>query len=139
VASLVVLAIAFQTFWVHMKAALELCIWGEPISDHSSNKSQVSEIPLKNWLPRICKMKNHNYLFIYSDTDDLIPWNQVEEIADIAASHDNYVVKKKFLGSEHVMHYRKYPKEYVELITDFIRRAMKNNSNKNRSVIWEGQ
>lgn len=73
-------------------------------------KYHIEEIPLRNWLGRLGKMRNHHYLFLYSDNDDLIPWTLVEEFADIAATQGNYVVKRKFAGSVHVQHYRKYPK-----------------------------
>lgn len=110
IASLAVLAIVVQVFWMHFKSAIQLCLWGEQLSALDPVKYHLEEIPMKNWLGRLCKTRNHNYLFLYSDSDDLIPWTLVEEIADIAAGHGNYVEKKKFIGSQHVQHYRKYPK-----------------------------
>jgi dienelactone hydrolase len=87
-----------------------MCIFGEPLKHlHVKRKDTSDDFPLRNWIGRLCKMQNHNYLFLYSDADDLIPADQVEEVAEIAASHGNKVEKIFFKGSEHVQHYRKYP------------------------------
>lgn len=96
---------------MHFKSAVTLCLYGEQLSGVDPSRYQVEEVPLKNWMGRLCKMKNHNYLFLYSDNDDLIPWKEVEEFSEIAADQEgNRVVRKKFLGSVHVQHYRQHPK-----------------------------
>jgi len=100
-----------------------MCMFGEPLKPLHLRKDTMDDFPLKNWLGRLCKMQNHNYLFLYSDNDDLIPEEQVEEIADIATSHEgNSVNKIKFKGSEHVQHYRMYPevgKTILQTIFEF--------------------
>ncbi|OXA51140.1 Transmembrane protein 53 [Folsomia candida] len=98
IASIAVLLIVIQVFWMHFKSAIQLCLWGEQLSSLDPVKYHIEEIPLRNWLGRLGKMRNHHYLFLYSDNDDLIPWTLVEEFADIAATQGNYVVKRKFAG-----------------------------------------
>jgi len=137
-ALLAMVVVALQIMWLHIKAGLEVCIWGEQLHSLDPVKYHMHEIPSRNWLARLGKMRNHNYLFLYSDNDDLIPWTQVEEFADITAhaTQSNWVVKKKFLGSLHVQHYRQYPEEYIEAVTDFIRHTIKTK--KSPTVLWEG-
>lgn len=111
---MVVVMLVAQVFWYHLKTAVKMCIFGEPLDDILLKPKHKDNIPLKDWLGRLCKVQKHSFLFLYSDADDLIPWNQVEKVADIVTSHGNKVQTKKFIGSEHVQHYRKYPEVTFE-------------------------
>ncbi len=47
---------------------------------------------------------------MYSDSDELIPVSKIEKLAKIVEARGSNVKKVRFSGSEHVMHYRRYPK-----------------------------
>lgn len=108
VAGLVIFFLVCQTFWFHLRTAFHFCLYGDTLDALENRDSQ--EAPLTNWLGRIVNLRNHNFLFLYSDGDDLIPADQVERFASIVASRGSTVEKLRFTGSEHVMHYRRYPK-----------------------------
>lgn len=71
---------------------------------------------------------NIQHLFIYSDKDKLIPASGVERYADfVSATYpDTKVLKHKFDGSAHVAHLLKFPGEYAQVVSQFIRTNFKN-------------
>ncbi|KAL3461100.1 hypothetical protein BJX64DRAFT_261708 [Aspergillus heterothallicus] len=50
--------------------------------------------------------------YIYSDTDELVDWKDVEKHASDAESKGFVVWREKFLGSEHVAHMKADPERY---------------------------
>jgi len=51
-------------------------------------------------------------------------------VAEILSKRENRIKYLKFTDSEHVKHYKKYPKEYVEAVSQFIQTVMRDGSNK---------
>ncbi|CAG7734135.1 unnamed protein product [Allacma fusca] len=91
---------------------------------------------LQDFLPRIWKMKNHSFIFLYSEKDGITPWKAVEEIAGAISDRGTPVKLVKFEGSEHILHYRKFPQEYLEEVTQFIHQTME--SYKGPTIYWDG-
>lgn len=108
VAGLVIFYLVCQIFWYHIRTAFTFCVFGDSL-EYLENRDKV-EAPLTGWLERIVNMRNHNFLFLYSDSDELIPVNKIEKLAKIVEARGSNVKKVRFSGSEHVMHYRRYPK-----------------------------
>jgi len=163
VAGLIILLLVMQVLFYHLKSACRFCCFGDSL-DSLSVDSKREESPLHNWLNRIAQIQNHYHLFIYSDADELIPAEKVETFAKITEGYGNHVETLKLLGSEHVQHYRKYPKvcllaiviltsqvvfhafksmvktfifpqEYVDAVTGFIRKVM--NEKKEPTYLWK--
>ncbi|ODN04461.1 Transmembrane protein [Orchesella cincta] len=134
-AAFVIFLLVCQVFWYHLKTAVNFCIVGDSL-DALESPGRCEATPLTNWLGRIAKLRNHNFLFLYSDGDELIPCDKIERFAAIAEARGNKVEKVKFAGSEHVLHYRKYPKEYGSAVTQFVRSTMKEHRGK---TIWEDE
>jgi len=102
-AAVMVGLLIFSIFWTHIKSAFRFCMNGDIVGFDSGR-------PVHNWLGRISQYRNHNFLFIYSDGDDIIRSHNVEKIANFLESQDNRVKYLKFKDSLHVQHYRMYPK-----------------------------
>ena len=58
--------------------------------------------------------------YIYSDTDDLIDWRDVEEHAAHAEASGWTVYREKFLGTAHVGHMRADPDRYWSIVKSFL-------------------
>lgn len=123
-AGLVIFLVACQIFWYHLKCAWNFCLFGDSLDALENCDNEPA--PLTNWLGRIANMKNHSFLFLYSDCDSLIPVDQVERFAGIAASRGSNVEKVRFVGSEHVMHFRRYPKVRYNICIALIDDRIKN-------------
>ncbi|CAL8103514.1 unnamed protein product [Orchesella dallaii] len=134
-AAFVIFLLVCQVFWYHFKTAVKFCIAGDSL-ESLENPGKNETTPLTNWLGRIAGLKNHNFLFLYSDGDELIPCDKIERFAAITAANGNKVEKVKFVGSEHVLHYRKYPKEYGNAVTKFIRSTMEEHREK---IVWKDE
>jgi hypothetical protein len=61
------------------------------------------------------------FLFLYSDSDDLIEYQYVEYYMDMMKMKNKTVSSFKFEGSMHVAHLLKHKEKYIELIKDFIK------------------
>jgi pimeloyl-ACP methyl ester carboxylesterase len=61
------------------------------------------------------------HLFLYSDTDSLVPKHDVESYANHLRQHGIDVTEHMFHGSEHVSHYRSFPQEYIALVSQFLK------------------
>ncbi|KAJ3093757.1 hypothetical protein HK100_006424 [Physocladia obscura] len=59
-------------------------------------------------------------LFLYSDTDELVPMAEVESRIKEAEMDGVVVVSKKFSGSEHVKHAVMFPNEYWAAVDTFL-------------------
>jgi len=128
----IILILIFHVFWYHMKTAFHFCWLGDNITPVESGGfiRRDDEAPSQNWLSRISQIRNHNFLFIYSEVDELIHAHKVEHVAEILSNRENRIKYLKFTDSEHVKHYKKYPKEYVEAVSQFIQTVMRDGSNK---------
>ena len=58
--------------------------------------------------------------YLYSETDELIPWKDVEEHAAEAKQRGWEVSWEKFIGSAHVSHMRTDPKRYWEIVSKYL-------------------
>lgn len=56
-------------------------------------------------------------LYIYSVSDKIVPWKEVERHAAEAADRGSAVRKVKFDDSAHVAHVKRYPREYWQAVT----------------------
>ncbi|CAG7830473.1 unnamed protein product [Allacma fusca] len=79
-----------------------------------------------DWLTRICGLKNHAFLFLYSETDAVSPSDKIEMVANYLRCRENRVSLVRFEGSEHVLHYYMYPQEYLSAVSTFIRNALES-------------
>jgi Eukaryotic protein of unknown function (DUF829) len=61
-----------------------------------------------------------NQCYIYSETDDLIPWQDVEKHAAEAEATGWVVRREKFSGSPHVGHMRADPARYWGIIESYL-------------------
>lgn len=62
--------------------------------------------------------------YVYSKTDDLIPWKDVEGHADDAEERGWIVEKERFEGSEHVAHMRLDPQRYWKIVARYLDLAL---------------
>lgn len=100
----------FKIFWYHLKTALNFCIKGDKVkANERCGTIRTEDGPSQNWLSRISHYRNHNFLFIYSEADELIPAEKVENFADILIKRQNHVKYLKFKDSPHVKHYLMHP------------------------------
>ena len=107
----IVFVIILNVFWYHVKTAFRFCWWGDNLSIiEKGGIIHREEAPSQNWLSRISQLSKHNFLFIYSDADELIPAWKIEEFASILIKRENRVKYLKFVDSPHVQHLRQYPK-----------------------------
>ncbi|RAO67088.1 uncharacterized protein BHQ10_003100 [Talaromyces amestolkiae] len=58
--------------------------------------------------------------YIYSDTDELVPWKDVEDHAALASKRSRIVHLEKFIGTPHVGHMRVDPERYWDLIERYL-------------------
>lgn len=63
-------------------------------------------------------------LFLYSNTDDLIPAKDVEKFASRRAERGVKVQMVRFTDSPHVKHYASYPEIYVNIVCSFIHECL---------------
>ncbi|XP_031836526.1 transmembrane protein 53 isoform X2 [Nomia melanderi] len=63
-------------------------------------------------------------LFLYSDTDTLIPASDVEKFARRRAERGVRVQLVLFMNSPHVKHYATYPDVYVDTVCNFIHECL---------------
>jgi hypothetical protein len=61
-------------------------------------------------------------LFLYSTGDDIIPVHSILESIKVAKVHGNIIESFDFQESKHVAHYSRYPKEYTEILLQFLRK-----------------
>lgn len=62
--------------------------------------------------------------YLYSETDDLIPWTDVEQHAAEAKDKGWEVTLEKFDDSPHVMHMRTDPKRYWNVVSKYLLEAL---------------
>ncbi|CAG7733902.1 unnamed protein product [Allacma fusca] len=125
IAGIIIIMLMAQVFWHHVRLAFRFCIVGERIEGpRSSSKKELA--PLQDWLTRISKLRSHAFAFMYSEADVMIPWQQVEKVAGVLRDRGNSVKLMKFVGSEHVQHFRMFPEEYIATAQKFIRNTMEN-------------
>lgn len=122
IAAVMVVLLVCNVFWSHMKSALRFCLSGDIIGFDSGR-------PTFNWLGRLSQYRNHNFLFIFSDADDIIRADTVEKFAKFMEIEGNRVKRLRYTDSLHVSHYRKYPEEYVKAIRTFIQEVMSEGEN----------
>jgi len=67
----------------------------------------------------LCKRQ----VFLYSTTDALTDSLKVEELIQLRKSRGIEVFDLNFKDSEHVQHWRKYPKEYEHMLEEILRRC----------------
>ena len=66
---------------------------------------------------------NHTpQLYVYSRTDDIIKPDYIDKIIDNQQKHNADVTKHVFNDTDHMLHRLKYPKEYDNLLLDFLRK-----------------
>jgi hypothetical protein len=74
----------------------------------------------------IRRMGRVPHIFMYSDTDDVIPQDEVEEFitdfehANASLGSKLRIERALFHGTEHVAHYRGQPQKYQQRIVDFV-------------------
>ncbi|CAG7722091.1 unnamed protein product, partial [Allacma fusca] len=110
--------------WNYISLGWKVCMDGEAVKRSDTFDEVTKPFPLYGWLTRITKLKNHNFIFLYSKKDYIAPWQQVEAVANELERRGNFVVRKEFQGSDHVSHYRMHPKEYMTAIDNFICSSM---------------
>lgn len=64
-------------------------------------------------------------LYLYSETDVLIPAKQVELFQERQQNRGVHVFRYKWSSTPHVEHFRHYPTQYASIITQFLSRAIK--------------
>ncbi|KAI9372141.1 hypothetical protein BJX61DRAFT_459321 [Aspergillus egyptiacus] len=77
------------------------------------NDKRIMRGPGKALCPRRC--------YIYSDTDELVDYRDVEKHAADAESKGFLVRREKFLGSEHVAHMRADPRRYWTTVKRYLK------------------
>ncbi|CAG7717538.1 unnamed protein product [Allacma fusca] len=63
------------------------------------------------------------------------PAKEVEEVAAAIRERGGSAQLVKFEGSDHVLHYKMYPTEYVSAITKFIDETMESNIGP--AIYWD--
>ncbi|CAG7820797.1 unnamed protein product [Allacma fusca] len=126
-----------DTFWGFNLLSMNVCYSGERYENpfETEKKTTSEPFPLYDWLPRLCRTRNHAFLFLYSEKDEITPWEQVERIATVLENRGNSVMLVKFEGSRHVAHFRNFPVEYVEDIWLFLQGRMETNDKP--AIVWD--
>ncbi|CAG7820796.1 unnamed protein product [Allacma fusca] len=127
---------SLRTFWWYNQMAAKVCLKGDQYERGALVPSQQEPFPLYNWLPRICGVRNHAYLFLYSKADSITPWREIEKIASTLRFRGNSVMLVKFPGSKHVQHLRKHPEVYAAAISTFLLNQMNYSSSEKSAVYW---
>ena len=100
-----------------------LRVYFSSLGIRSASSDDQSQHPLISGFHRM--IRDHPpqcpHLFLYSDTDSLVPKHDVESYANHLRKHGIDVAEHMFHGSEHVSHYRSFPQEYIELISKFLK------------------
>ncbi|CAG7835193.1 unnamed protein product, partial [Allacma fusca] len=134
IASAVVLAGMVRVFWVFNKLAWE-CFTTGTFKRLASSNNQMETFPLCNLLTRIWKLKNHSFAFLYSESDTITPFQEVEQIAGVIRSRGNSIELVKFNGSDHMLHFGSHPQEYISAVSRFIKGTME--ADKGPTIYWE--
>ena len=66
------------------------------------------------------KVSSHGQMIIYSDIDAVAEASSIESFIEERRKRGVYVVSKNFKDSYHVLHFKKYPKEYLRMIEQAI-------------------
>ncbi|KAH3731966.1 DUF829 domain-containing protein [Pelomyxa schiedti] len=86
----------------------------------------MKHTPAKKCLDRLLHhLDNHqipgtSQLFLYSDTDRLVPYTNVEKFASLQRYHGHSVRLEKFIGSHHVAHLLHSPQHYTDSVNKFL-------------------
>ncbi|XP_068746678.1 transmembrane protein 53-like isoform X4 [Montipora capricornis] len=76
-------------------------------------------------------------LFLYSDTDPLVPEDNVKTFMDAHQKIGIKVFSKLMEGSGHVQHYKNYPEEYLKQINTYRHQDVTSNVvARNREISW---
>ena len=70
-------------------------------------------------------------LYLYSNVDHIAPYKDIDEFIKYQKSVGADVKSKMWDDSDHVAHFRKYPKEYENLVISFINECMLTNDKIN--------
>lgn len=70
-------------------------------------------------------LKDVPTLYLYSEDDQLCDAKKLEELIEIRKSGGKNVITRKLTPSQHVQHYRMYPKEYREAVLGFLGQALR--------------
>ena len=64
-------------------------------------------------------------LYVYSTSDDIINVDYINKLIDYQRQHNADVTRHTFSDTLHMLHHLKYPKEYDNLLFDFLRNKCK--------------
>ena len=64
-------------------------------------------------------------LYVYSTSDIMIPVDYINKLIDYQQQHNADVTRHTFSDTLHMLHHLKYPKEYDNLLFDFLRNKCK--------------
>jgi pimeloyl-ACP methyl ester carboxylesterase len=64
-------------------------------------------------------------LFMYSTGDQVVPVHTILQSIRVAEEHGNPIQVKDFKDSDHVAHFPRYPNDYVQVVTDFLRQYVR--------------
>ena len=109
--------------WAVVFGMLNLNVFWRYLVDFGRRGSLISSnIVLDNatFLAQDVLLEKCPQLYLYSNTDALIPMDQVQQHLRLCRSHGRIVKEFMFDGSEHVQHLRKYPDQYRRLIGEFV-------------------
>merc|ERR1719223_128234 len=79
--------------------------------------------PTKFWNDMIESEIFKRQAFLYSTSDNLTDYSKVEELIEIRKSRGIEILAYNFKDSKHVLHWRKYPKEYEGMLEKILQKT----------------
>ena len=79
--------------------------------------------PIRFWNNLIQNDLCKRQAFLYSTADSLTDSSKIEELIQARKSRGIQVLDLNFQDSEHVQHWRQYPKEYEDMLDEILRRC----------------
>jgi len=96
-----------------LKGLMFCTIYYKMLMNAAFGRESISEQFWKNMIEHdLCKRQT----FIYSSMDELTDSTKVDELIEVRRNRGIEVMVRKFEDSDHVLHLRKYPKEYEEVL-----------------------
>ena len=98
-----------------------LLVVGKGLTQLSDLLRKKEPYPIQFWNDVIEGDMCKRQAFLYSTKDMLTDFSKVEELIQIRKSRGFEVIALNFKDSDHVQHWRKYPKEYENVLEEVLR------------------
>ena len=109
---------------VPMQMVAKALIWiGKSLHELSDAIASREPFPTRFWKDMIESEMFKRQAFLYSTTDKLTDYSKVEELIEIRKSRGIDILAFNFKDSDHVQHWRKYPKEYEHMLEKILEKT----------------